>query len=114
MWQIRWCQILQKEQTRFMDKPESHMIAVEVAYALPEKQLLLCLNVAAGTTVDEAIEQSGIRNYFEDLVIEPDGVGIFSQKVSLDQKLKSGDRVEIYRPLIADPKQIRRERARKT
>lgn len=97
-----------------MDNSELDQIAVEVVYALPQKQKLLSLTVAAGTTVVEAINQSGIMDHFEGLVIEPDGVGIFSRKVSLDHQLKAGDRVEIYRPLIADPKQTRRERARKT
>lgn len=86
-------------------------ISVEVAHATPHKQVVLCLEVAAGSTVAEAIEQSGIRSLFPGLDIDPGGVGIFSRKVPLDHVLRAGDRVEIYRPLVADPKEVRRERA---
>jgi putative ubiquitin-RnfH superfamily antitoxin RatB of RatAB toxin-antitoxin module len=87
------------------------LIWVEVAYALPERQKLLRLEVPAGATVAEAIEISGIRNDFEGLEIDPAAVGIFSRKVPMDRMLREGDRVEIYRPLIADPKEARRRRA---
>ena len=90
------------------------MIRVEVAHARPEKQVLLSLEVPEGTTVAQAIERSGIRDAFEDLAVEEGGVGIFSRKVSLKQALREGDRVEIYRPLIADPKESRRRRAEKS
>lgn len=86
-------------------------ISVEVAYATPEKQAVLRLDLAAGSTVAEAIEQSGIRSLFPELVIDPGAVGIFSRKVPLNHVLRAGDRVEIYRPLVADPKEVRRERA---
>jgi putative ubiquitin-RnfH superfamily antitoxin RatB of RatAB toxin-antitoxin module len=88
-------------------------ISIEVAYATPEKQVLLCLDVNAGTTVAEGIEQSAIREQFPDLTVDPQGVGIFSRKVALHHVLREGDRIEIYRPLIASPKEARRERARK-
>ena len=86
-------------------------IRVEVVYALPEKQVLLSLDVAPGTTVEQAIAQSGIEHEFPDLEIDPARVGIFGNKARLDDELRSGDRVEIYRPLIADPKEARRRRA---
>ncbi|MGK2925302.1 MAG: RnfH family protein [Lysobacterales bacterium] len=86
-------------------------ISVEVAHATPDKQIVLRLEMAAGSTVAEAIEQSGIRSVFPGLVIAAGAVGIFSRKVPLDHMLRMGDRVEIYRPLIADPKEVRRERA---
>jgi putative ubiquitin-RnfH superfamily antitoxin RatB of RatAB toxin-antitoxin module len=86
-------------------------IRVEVAYALPERQALVALDVPAGTTVTEAIELSGIKRDFPDLMIDPRGLGIFSVKAGPDDVLKAGDRVEIYRPLIADPKEARRKRA---
>lgn len=86
-------------------------ISVEVAHARPEKQVLLQLQVPAGTTVAEAIELSGIRREFPDLVVDPRRLGIFSQKAGPDDMLRPGDRVEIYRPLIADPKEARRQRA---
>ena len=87
------------------------MIEVEVAYAMPDKQILLRLEVPDGTTAMEAIRLSGIKRSFPEMVIEAGVIGIFSQKVPLDQLLKAGDRVEIYRPLIADPKESRRRRA---
>ena len=86
-------------------------ISVEVAHATPHKQAVLRLELAAGSTVAEAIEQSGIRSVFPGLAIAPGAVGIFSRKVPLDHVLGDGDRVEIYRPLVADPKEVRRERA---
>ena len=88
-------------------------IRIEIAYAIPEKQVILNLMVSPGTTVAEAIEQSSIRDEFPDMKKDPAGVGIFSRKVALDYVLREGDRIEIYRPLIADPKEVRRERAKK-
>ena len=92
---------------------EIRSITVELAHARPEKQVLLSLQVSPGTKLIEAIEQSSLREEFPDLRIDADCVGIFSRKVGLDYVLKAGDRIEIYRPLIADPKEGRRERARK-
>jgi hypothetical protein len=85
-------------------------INVEVAYALPDRQSLLRLSVPEGTTVEGAIELSGIRDEYPGL--EVGAIGIFSQKTSLDQVLREGDRVEIYRPLVADPREMRKKRAR--
>jgi putative ubiquitin-RnfH superfamily antitoxin RatB of RatAB toxin-antitoxin module len=97
---------------------DSSMIRVEVAYALPEKQTLLSLSVPAGTTALEAVEQSGILAIFPQIDVNTDKMGIFSQVLGtkgLDDpasyKLRERDRVEIYRPLIADPKEVRRRRA---
>lgn len=87
------------------------MIRVEVAYAKPERQALLKLEVPVGCTVEEAIERSGIRSEFPDLAVDPAALGIFGRKAPPDQELRDGDRVEIYRPLIADPKEARRLRA---
>lgn len=88
-------------------------MTVEVVYATPAKQVLIEMEVQAGCTVGEAIEQSGIRLAFPGLTIDPAAIGIFSRKVSLEQPLKNGDRVELYRPLQADPKETRRRRAKK-
>ena len=88
-------------------------ISIEVVHARPERQVLLQLDVPVGTTVSEAIERSGIRESFPDLEVEEGGVGVFSAKVPLNHVLREGDRVEIYRPLIADPKESRRRRAEK-
>ena len=84
---------------------------VEVAYALPDKQNLVSLEVEKGTTLKEAIEASGILDSFEQIDLTKDRVGIFSKFATLDTVLREKDRVEIYRPLIADPKKVRKERA---
>ncbi len=94
-----------------MVSSEQKMIPVEVAYALPERQYLFDFEVPEGTTVAEAIQQSGILEEVPDLNYEK--VGIFYKPVKLDTVLKAGDRVEIYRPLIADPKARRRREAAK-
>ena len=84
---------------------------VEVAYALPDKQSLVSLEVEKGTTLKEAIEASGILDSFEQIDLTKDRVGIFSKFATLDTVLREKDRVEIYRPLIADPKKVRKDRA---
>jgi hypothetical protein len=84
---------------------------VEVAYATPAKQALVKIQAPEGCTVEQAIELSGIREMFPGIEIDPNAVGIFSRKVQMDQELREGDRVEIYRPLIADPKEMRKQRA---
>ena len=86
--------------------------AVEVVYAVRGKQVLLSLEVRPGTTVHEAIEQSGITRNFPRLDAAHSKIGIFGKLVNLETVLRAGDRVEIYRPLIADPKDARRLRAR--
>ena len=86
-------------------------IRVEVVYATPEKQSLFRLNVPPGCTAAEAIDRSGIRDAFPGMVVNPKNIGVFSRKVSPDYLLADGDRVEIYRPLIADPKEQRKKRA---
>jgi putative ubiquitin-RnfH superfamily antitoxin RatB of RatAB toxin-antitoxin module len=86
---------------------------IEVAYATPKKQVIKRLDVEAGSRVEQAIAQAALEKDFPDLQILPGGVGIFSKPVKLDQVLQEGDRVEIYRPLTADPKDARKERAEK-
>lgn len=92
------------------------MIRVEVAYALPHKQKLISLQVPVGTTLYEAARESGIGEHFEGLDLERASMGIFGQaEASPKQRvLNEGERVEIYRPLIIDPKETRKARARKT
>ncbi len=94
-------------------EPPQSTINIEVAYAVPDKQVLLSLSVPQGTTVAEGIELSAIQDEFPELKMDIKAVGIFSRKVSLDHVLREGDRIEIYRPLIADPKEVRRQRALK-
>ena len=84
---------------------------VEVAYALAEKQSLVSLELEEGVTVKEAIEASGILETYKQIDLSKDRVGIFSKFATLDTILREKDRVEIYRPLITDPKKVRKERA---
>ena len=84
---------------------------VEVAYALAKRQSLISIEVENGTTLEEAVLASGILDTFEEIDLSKDRVGIFSKFANLETVLREKDRVEIYRPLIADPKQVRKERA---
>ncbi len=86
---------------------------VEVAYALEKKQTLLELEVGEGTTLKQAVELSGIIDIYPQIDLTKDKTGIFGKIAKLDAILREKDRVEIYRPLIADPKQVRKERAAK-
>jgi putative ubiquitin-RnfH superfamily antitoxin RatB of RatAB toxin-antitoxin module len=88
-------------------------LRVEVVYALSDRQVLLELEVEEGATVREAIERSGLLARFPEIELKRGRVGIFGKTASLQAPLGAGDRVEIYRPLIADPKETRRERARR-
>ena len=85
-------------------------IRVEVAYADPQRQVLLAVAVAAGSTVADAMAASGILAQLPGFV--PAGIGIFGRLVEPDTLLRDGDRVELYRPLQIDPKQARRNRVR--
>ncbi|WP_167455992.1 RnfH family protein [Buttiauxella izardii] len=89
-------------------------IRVEVVYALPEKQYLLKVRLEQGSTVEQAIAASGILELRTDIDLAKNKVGIFSRPVKLADTVNDGDRVEIYRPLIADPKELRRQRAEKS
>jgi putative ubiquitin-RnfH superfamily antitoxin RatB of RatAB toxin-antitoxin module len=94
-----------------MDNKETYFI--EVAYALPEEQVLITLDVEQGTTVEQAVKLSGILEKFTDIDLTKNKLGIFGKATKADQVLRDKDRVEIYRPLIADPKESRRKRAEK-
>ena len=84
---------------------------VEVAYATPDKQLILVVPFEEGMSAQNAIDLSGILMTFPNIDLAKNAVGIFSKPCKLDTSLRVGDRVEIYRPLIADPKEVRRQRA---
>ncbi len=90
-----------------MDK----QISYEVAYGLPHKQTLLHCQINEGVTLKEAIEASGILKRHSDIDLETNKVGIWSRNAKLTDILRDGQRIEIYRPLLADPKEIRRRRA---
>lgn len=89
----------------------SEMIHVEVVYALPHEQRVLKLVVEQSATVEEIIRTSGILQMYPEIDLTVNKVGIFSRNVKLDVKVRDKDRIEIYRPLLADPKEIRRKRA---
>jgi len=86
-------------------------ILIEVAYALPKKQLIIPIKVKAGTTAGEAIKTSGIIKKFPEIDLNVNQIGIFGKLTQLDHVMRERDRIEIYRSLIADPREIRRQRA---
>lgn len=83
---------------------------VGVCYAESDRQLWLRLEVPADSSVEQAIRLSGILERFPENDLSQQKVGVFGKFVSLDTPLKDGDRVEIYRPIVADPKTVRRRR----
>jgi uncharacterized protein len=88
-------------------------IEIEVVYAHAAEQIVIRLTVPAGTTAREAVELSGLRQRYPALESEMSALGIYGRAVPKDTVLQRGDRVEIYRPLVAEPKQARRQRARR-
>ncbi|MCI0400798.1 MAG: RnfH family protein [Gammaproteobacteria bacterium] len=86
-------------------------IQVEVAYALASAQVVIPLEVPLGSTLEQAIRLSGVLESCPDIDLTQNKVGVFGKVRPLDHVLQHGDRVEIYRPLIADPKDARRRRA---
>jgi len=92
---------------------DSKMIGVEVAYARPDIQVIIPLQVEPGTTLIDAVKLSGILEQFPEIDLEQNRLGIFSKICKSDTVLREKDRVEIYRQLIADPKESRRKRAEK-
>jgi putative ubiquitin-RnfH superfamily antitoxin RatB of RatAB toxin-antitoxin module len=93
------------------ERSSTEMIEVEVAYALPERQTLLRLNVPIGTTAEQAVQRSGVLERYPELDLSASKLGIFAKVVPPQRELREGDRVEIYRPLLADPKAVRQKRA---
>lgn len=95
-----------------MNDPISNkLIKVEILYALPQEQTLLDVEVARGSSLAEAVKISGILEKYPEIDLATNKVGIFGKLSKLDVVLRDKDRVEIYRPLIADPKEVRRKRA---
>ena len=86
-------------------------ITVELVYALPEHQTLLSFAVAPGTTIDQAIELSGIQEHYPELDLSALKAGLFGKIAPRTQVLREKDRIELYRPLLADPKEVRKQRA---
>jgi putative ubiquitin-RnfH superfamily antitoxin RatB of RatAB toxin-antitoxin module len=92
---------------------EVELIEIEVAYAKPEEQVICTINVPQGTILEQAVRLSGILDRFPEICGTELKVGIFGVSCKPGEILKQGDRVEIYRPLIHDPKEARRNRALK-
>jgi len=86
-------------------------IQVEICYALPDQQKLLPLVVTEGSTAKQAVSQSGVQNLFPEIDLDNLNLAIFSALIEPDYALKDGDRIEILRPLLADPKEVRKRRA---
>ncbi len=96
-----------------MDNPDDQLLSIEVAFATPSRQKILAVQVKKGTTVYKAAQRSGIVKFFPEIILESAKMGIFGKVVPKprEQRVKEGDRIEIYRPLIADPREVRRRRA---
>ncbi len=91
----------------------NNLLSIEVAYAKPEEQVILTLQVSTGTTLGEAIRQSGILQRFPEIDLQQQAIGVFSQPRKLTDGVEEGDRIEIYRPLLIDPKEARRLKAKR-
>ncbi|RCU48765.1 RnfH family protein [Corallincola holothuriorum] len=87
------------------------LIRVEVVYGLPDRQSLIALDVESSCSVESAIRQSDIISIYPEIDLQENKVGIWNKAAKLGDTLKEGDRIEIYRPLIADPKEVRKLRA---
>lgn len=92
-----------------MDK--ANLLTIEVVYPLTHEQLLFKAEVPKGATLKEGILASGILKHYPSLALEQLDVGVFGKLAALDTVLKARDRIEIYRPLLADPKEVRKQRA---
>lgn len=86
-------------------------VSVEVAYALPDEQILIDVSVPSGTNVKGVVLKSDVLKLYPHLDIESMQIGIFGKLAKMDYVVRARDRVEIYRPLIADPKEVRRRKA---
>lgn len=89
-------------------------IRVEVVYALPERQYLRTVKLEEGSSVEQAVKASGLLELRSDIDLKQNKLGIYSRPVKLTDTVNDGDRIEIYRPLIADPKELRRIRAERS
>lgn len=89
----------------------AEMLRVEVCYALPDKQVLVPVTVPVGATLQQALEASGLLDKHPEIDLKKNKFGVYAKLTKLDAVLRDRDRVEIYRPLIADPKEVRKQRA---
>ncbi len=91
----------------------SNKTVIEVAYATPHRQVIIETEIDAGSSPRDAVRQSQIKLQFPEIDLDSCDLGVFGKAVAEDYRLNDGDRIEIYRPLIADPKEVRRQRAAK-
>ncbi len=89
----------------------AEIINVDVVYALSERQELVKVKLAAGSTLQQAVEASGLLAKYPEIDLTKVKVGIYAKLSKLDAPVRDKDRVEIYRPLLADPKEVRKQRA---
>ena len=89
----------------------AHRLEIEVVYAKADHQALVAVSLDEGATVEQAINASGLLQQFSEMDLASQQVGVFGQSRRLEDQLKNGDRVEIYRPLLQDPMEARRKRA---
>lgn len=87
---------------------------IQLCYALPDNAVLLELDIKQGSTLEEAIYQSGLLSQYPDIDLSTNKVGVYGKLKPLDTKARDGDRIEIYRPLRADPMESRRRAQHKT
>ena len=97
----------------FKQQDLSELLHIEIVYGVPNKQELMSCPVAPNTTVEQAIIESGMLDLFDEIDLSVNSVGIWNKVVKLTDKVKDLDRIEIYRPLLADPKEVRKRRAEK-
>ncbi|TLU64836.1 RnfH family protein [Thalassotalea litorea] len=91
----------------------AEQLLIEVVYALPDKQILLSLHVEESSTIEQAIVASGMIQQYPQIDLQVNKVGVWNKAAKLTDLVEDGDRIEIYRPLIADPKEVRKRRAEK-
>ena len=90
---------------------EPDALTVEVAYALPDRQIIIAVKAFPGITARQAVLASGILDTFPEIDLDTSKIGVFGKHIHQHARLQNHDRVEIYRPLIANPKELRRQRA---
>ena len=96
-----------------LDSDLEQQLHIEIVYGTPNKQELLSLPVIQGTTLEQAIIESGILDLFDDIDLSVNSVGVWNKMAKLTDEVNDLDRIEIYRPLLADPKEVRKRRAEK-
>lgn len=92
----------------------AEIISISVVYALPDRQVVVPLQVPVGTSVEQAVERSGLLREFPDITTRPLHCAIYARPVQLSQLVRAADRIEILRPLLIDPKESRRQAAAKS